>query len=190
VFADFLFANVYLNPGELSMLVYVEAPGASLNTFTFKPSERPPSSYTAALAYRSGVASLTGLGDAKQPLGFIQNLGRAGSGLTFGVVGARGPANGAHSLFRALSRFRSRSRSPWGTRRPRSCRWRPPRASGRPWTCPWSWRPEATGCGSRGTRMGGTPCRWTRSRSCRGRAQRPRPAVSTKEEAPPDRYYI
>jgi hypothetical protein len=90
VFADFLFANVYLNPGELSMLVYVEAPGASLNTFTFKPSERPPSSYTAALAYRSGVASLTGLGDAKQPLGFIQNLGRAGSGLTFGVVGGAG----------------------------------------------------------------------------------------------------
>jgi alpha-glucosidase len=89
-FADFRCANVYLNPGELSMLVYVETPGASLNTVTLKPAEQPPSSYAAALAFRSGVASLTGLGDAKRPLGFIQNLGRAGSALTFGVVGGPG----------------------------------------------------------------------------------------------------
>jgi hypothetical protein len=72
------------------MLVYIEAPGASLNTIALKPAEMPPSSYKAALAYRSGVASLTGLGDPKRPLGFIQNLGRAGSGITFGVSGGQG----------------------------------------------------------------------------------------------------
>jgi hypothetical protein len=89
-FRDFRFPGVYLNPGELSMLVYVEAPGASLNSFTLRPAERPLSTYPAALAFRSGVAALTGLGDAKRPLGYIQNVGRAGSGLTFGVFGGAG----------------------------------------------------------------------------------------------------
>ena len=92
VFSDFRFPNVYLNPGELSMLLYVEAPGASLNTVELKPAQRPPSTYAAALAFRSGVAGLTGLGDPRRPIGYIENLGRAGSGLTFGVsAGAGGP---------------------------------------------------------------------------------------------------
>lgn len=84
-FADILVPNVYLNPGELSLMVFVDSPGAALNTFSLKPAKSPPSLYPAALAFRRGVASLTGLGDPKQPLGYVQNLGRNGSSLTFGV---------------------------------------------------------------------------------------------------------
>jgi alpha-glucosidase len=90
VFTDLEVPHVYLNPGELSMLVYVEAAGASLNTIALKPAERQPSTYPAALASRGGVAALTGLGDVGRPLGYIQNLGRAGSSLTFGVSGGKG----------------------------------------------------------------------------------------------------
>ena len=92
-FADILIPNVYLNPGELSLMVYVDAEGAALNTFGLRPAKAPPAVYPAALAFRRGVASLTGLGDPKRPLGYVQNLGRAGSSITFGVNSASaGPA--------------------------------------------------------------------------------------------------
>ena len=91
-FRDFQFPNVYLNPGELSLLVFVESPGAVLNTLTLKPSEKPSSAYPAALAFRRGVVGIAGVGDAARPLGYVQNLGRIGSSLTFGVdTGVTGP---------------------------------------------------------------------------------------------------
>jgi len=89
-FRDFRFPAVYLNPGELALLVYVEAPGAVLNTFSLEPAARVPSTYAAALAFRRGVADLTGRGEAGRPLGYVRNLGRAGSSLTFGVSGGAG----------------------------------------------------------------------------------------------------
>ena len=91
-FQDFQFPNVYLNPGELSLLVFVESPGAALNTFSLKPAEKPSSTYPAALAFRRGVVGIAGVGDAARPLGYVQNLGRIGSSLTFGVdTTAAGP---------------------------------------------------------------------------------------------------
>ncbi len=92
-FADFSVSNVYLNPGELSLMVYVDSEGCALNTFELEPAKAPPSDYPAALAARRGVASLAGLGDPRFPMGYVQNLGRVGSSLTFGVsAGAGGPA--------------------------------------------------------------------------------------------------
>jgi alpha-glucosidase len=91
-FRDIEFPSVYLNPGELSMLVYVDKAGVVLNTMTLRPAAKPRSQYPAALAFRKGVAALTGLGDKERPLGYIQNLGRAGSSLTFGVNAGRGGA--------------------------------------------------------------------------------------------------
>jgi alpha-glucosidase len=89
-FKDFLVPTVYLNPGELSLMVYVDSPGVALNTFELNPAKEPLSVYQAARAYRRGVASLTGVGEAGHSLGYIQNLGRSGSSLTFGVNGGTG----------------------------------------------------------------------------------------------------
>ncbi|HEY4989292.1 MAG TPA: carbohydrate-binding protein, partial [Opitutaceae bacterium] len=92
VYGDVRVQTLYLNPGELSLMVFVETPGAVLNTFTLQPAAKPLSIYPAALAFRRGVVGLTGLGDPAHPLGFIRNLGRAGSSLLFGVnVGTSGP---------------------------------------------------------------------------------------------------
>jgi hypothetical protein len=90
VFRDFHFPGVYLNPGEESLLVFVESGGAALNTFTLHPVAKSLSTYPAAFANRHGVAGIAGLGDKARPLGYIQNLGRAGSSLTFGVDGGAG----------------------------------------------------------------------------------------------------
>jgi alpha-glucosidase len=93
-FRDFRFPAIYLNPGELPLLVFVEAPGASLNTITLAPASQSPSTYPAALALRRGVAELTGRGEAGRPFGYVRNLGRAGSSLLFGVDGGvGGPRN-------------------------------------------------------------------------------------------------
>jgi len=92
-FADVRIPNVYLNPGETSLLVYVDSAGASLNTLRLEPAAAPLSTYPAALAFRRGVAGLAGIGEAARPLGYVQNLGRNGSSLTFGVdAGAGGPS--------------------------------------------------------------------------------------------------
>jgi alpha-glucosidase len=98
-FRDFRFPAVYLNPGELALLVFVEAPGAALNAITLKPAARAPSTYPAALAFRRGVAELTGRGDAVRPLGYVRNLGRAGSSVTFGVSGGGGGAQTVRLLY-------------------------------------------------------------------------------------------
>ena len=90
VFRDIPIPTVYLNPGELSLMVYVDSKGASLNTFELRPAKEPLHVYQAALAQRHGVASLTGLGEAAHPLGYVQNLGRSGSSLIFGVSGGQG----------------------------------------------------------------------------------------------------
>ncbi len=93
-FRDFRFPGVYLNPGELALLVYVEAQGAALNTISIEPAAVSPSTYPAALAFRRGVADVTGRGEAGHELGYIRNLGRAGSSVTFGVSGrSGGPRN-------------------------------------------------------------------------------------------------
>ncbi len=89
-FRDFRFPGVYLNPGELALLVYVEAQGAALNTISIEPAAVSPSTYPAALAFRRGVADVTGRGEAGHELGYIRNLGRAGSSVTFGVSGGSG----------------------------------------------------------------------------------------------------
>ncbi len=92
IFKDIKVSTIYLNPGELSLLVYAEAPGLVLNTFALQPARQAPSIYPAALAYRLGVAELTGRGEAGHPNGYVRNIGRRGSSLTFGVqAGAGGP---------------------------------------------------------------------------------------------------
>jgi hypothetical protein len=90
VFKDFVFPTVYFNPGELTLLVFVDAGGVALNTISMKPSARQPSVYPAALAHRRGVADVGGIGEPAHPLGYVRNLGRVGSSLTFGIVAADG----------------------------------------------------------------------------------------------------
>ncbi|HEY5078871.1 MAG TPA: TIM-barrel domain-containing protein [Opitutaceae bacterium] len=90
VFRDFTYPTIYLNPGEQSLLVYVEAPGFALNTLALKPSATAPSTYAAPLAFRRGVADVSGRGEEGRPLGYVRNLGRAGSSITFGVLGGGG----------------------------------------------------------------------------------------------------
>ena len=89
-FKDLTVPAVYLNPGELSLMVFVDAPGFALNSLDFRPTAQPPSIYPAALAARTGVVELTDLSGGTAGRGLIRNLGRAGSSVTFGVVSARG----------------------------------------------------------------------------------------------------
>jgi alpha-glucosidase len=89
-FRDFRFPGVYMNPGETSLVAFVEASGLSLNSITIEPALHPRSTYAAALAHRRGVAEVAGRGEEGHPLGFMRNLGRAGSGIMFGVLGGAG----------------------------------------------------------------------------------------------------
>jgi len=82
--------SVYLNPGELTLLAYVDVPGFSLDTVEFATAKNPPSLYPAALAARSGVTDVGGRGEDPKGLGYVQNLGREGTGLAFGILGGDG----------------------------------------------------------------------------------------------------
>ncbi|HZZ20600.1 MAG TPA: hypothetical protein VFE25_14590, partial [Opitutaceae bacterium] len=89
-FADFKVPGVYFNPGVLSLLVFVDQPGFALNTLTFTVTYKHPSVFPAALAFRSGVVGIAGVGQPKMPLGYVVNLGRKGSSLLFGVDARKG----------------------------------------------------------------------------------------------------
>jgi alpha-glucosidase (family GH31 glycosyl hydrolase) len=89
-FTELHYPGVYLNPGELSLLVFTDARGASLNTFTLAPAAKHPSVYYAALAFKRGVVGIAGVGQPGKPLGYVQNLGRVGSSVLFGVDGGPG----------------------------------------------------------------------------------------------------
>jgi len=84
-FRDARARNVYLNPGELTLLVSAQGAGAALSSFELAPSTDAPSLYPAALAARRGPV------DAAKD-GAVLNLGIAGSGLTFGLGGGKGGA--------------------------------------------------------------------------------------------------
>jgi alpha-glucosidase len=90
VFRDFAFPTVYFNPGELTLLVYADAGEVALNTISLAPSAAHPSVYPAARGQRRGVAELAGQGETGHPLGYVRNLGRAGSSLTFSLDGGAG----------------------------------------------------------------------------------------------------
>jgi alpha-glucosidase len=83
LFRDVSIHDVYLNPGELTLLVVAETGGASFNSFEFKPSTDGPSIYSAALAERKGPIAAAADGS-------VSNLGIAGSSLLFGVAGGTG----------------------------------------------------------------------------------------------------
>jgi hypothetical protein len=89
-FKDLTFPTIYLNPGELSLLVFADRPDVALNSFTLQRTAHPPTHYSAALALRRGVAEVSGVGEAGHPNGFIRNLGRVGSSVTFGIEGGAG----------------------------------------------------------------------------------------------------
>jgi alpha-glucosidase len=91
-FADFHFPGVYLNPGEVSLLAYVDSGSVSLASFSFAPAAKRVAVYPAPLAFRRGVAGIAGVGQDGRPLGYVQNLGRVGSSLLFGVDGGPGGA--------------------------------------------------------------------------------------------------
>jgi alpha-glucosidase len=90
MFADVTVHGIYLNPGVLSMMVFVDEPGFALNTFSFTSTDKHPSVFPAALAFRSGVVGIAGVGQPTQPLGYVVNLGRKGSSLLFGMDGGKG----------------------------------------------------------------------------------------------------
>ncbi len=90
VFQEITIPAVYLNPGELSLMLYVDAPGFALNTFEFRRTAQPPSVYPAALAARTGVVELADLNGGSTGRGVVRNLGRLGSSVTFGVMSAKG----------------------------------------------------------------------------------------------------
>ena len=81
-FVDVRVENVYLNPGELTLLVAAETDGASFHSFEFTPAYKAPSVYPAALAARKGPIEARG--------GSVTNLGIDGSSLEFGVGGGTG----------------------------------------------------------------------------------------------------
>jgi alpha-glucosidase len=89
-FKDLGFPAVYLNPGELSLMVLADAPGFALKSLEFRPTANAPSVYSAALAARTGVVELADLNSGPARRGVIRNLGRIGSSVTFGVVSTRG----------------------------------------------------------------------------------------------------
>ncbi|HEX4048529.1 MAG TPA: DUF5110 domain-containing protein, partial [Elusimicrobiota bacterium] len=84
-FEDVKVPGVYLNPGQLTLLVAAETDGVSFNTFAFDAAKFAPSLYPAALAARQGPI------EAEKD-GAVTNLGIKGSRLEFGVGGGRGGA--------------------------------------------------------------------------------------------------
>jgi hypothetical protein len=89
-FKDVLVPGVYLNPGEQTLMAYVDKGEFSLASFDLRPARSVPSVYPAVLALRKGVVELAGRGEAGRQRGFIRNLGRVGSGLDFGVMAGEG----------------------------------------------------------------------------------------------------
>jgi alpha-glucosidase len=87
---DVLVPNVYLNPGESSLTLFVDRPGFSLNLMDFRPAQNFPHVYDAALAFRTGTTELRNLGGGFQGNGTLGGLGRIGSSVTFGVLGLSG----------------------------------------------------------------------------------------------------
>jgi alpha-glucosidase len=91
VWRDIAVPNVYLNPGDCSVMLFVDRPGFSLNYLEFRPAANPPGLYDAALALRAGTTELRDLGKGFQGHGTLGGLGRIGSSATFGVLA---PSNG------------------------------------------------------------------------------------------------
>jgi len=87
---DVLVSNVYLNPGESNLMLFVDRPGFLLNILDFRPSEEAPHVYDAALAFRAGTTELRNLGGGFRGHGTLGGLGRVGSSVTFGVLGLPG----------------------------------------------------------------------------------------------------
>jgi alpha-glucosidase len=85
IWKDVTVSGVYLNPGELSLLLFVDQPGFCLNTLGFTRAARAPTVYPATRAARAGVAEIENGGGAGGR-GAIRNFGRLGSSLTFGIV--------------------------------------------------------------------------------------------------------
>ncbi len=90
VFRDLVVPDVYLSPGELSLLLLVDAPGFALNTIEFRRASRIPSVYPAAWAGRTGVVELALPADGSGTDEVLTKLGRVGSSATFGVMSAKG----------------------------------------------------------------------------------------------------
>ena len=88
VWQDVTIPGVYLNPGEISLLLYVEQPGFQLNTVGFSRSAQAPTVYPATRAARVGMAEiLNGGGSSGQ--GAIRNFCKLATSLTWGVVAPR-----------------------------------------------------------------------------------------------------
>jgi hypothetical protein len=91
---DVMVPGVYLNPGELSLMLYVDLPGFRLNTVEFRRAAAAPRLYPAILGARSGFAEVERTGGSAGK-GAVANLGRLGSSLSFGIVA---PAAGEATL--------------------------------------------------------------------------------------------
>jgi hypothetical protein len=103
-FADLRFPNVYLNPGENTLMVYAESPGFVLRTLDFAAPAQAPATYAAALGRRSGYCEVIEPGTGgTHKRGLLDKLGKVGSGLELGVMA---PADGPRKL-----RFRYRNQS-------------------------------------------------------------------------------
>jgi len=97
---DVLVSNVYLNPGESSLMLFVDRPGFSLSLLDFRPAANPPHVYDGALAFRAGTTELRNLGNGFRGRGTLGGLGRIGSSVTFGVLGLPGGQSTVRLYFR------------------------------------------------------------------------------------------
>ena len=97
---DVLASNVYLNPGEFNLMLYVDHAGFSLNALDFRPAANPPRVFDAALAFRSGTTELRNLGGGFHGNGTLGGLGRIGSSVTFGGLGLPGGQSAARLYYR------------------------------------------------------------------------------------------
>jgi alpha-glucosidase len=88
VWQDVVIPAAYLNPGEVSLMLYVDQPGFRLNTLGFIRTAKPPAIYPATRALRAGVAEIEN-GGGSTGQGAIRNFGRHGTSLTWGVVAPR-----------------------------------------------------------------------------------------------------
>jgi hypothetical protein len=85
VWQDVLIPAAYLNPGDVSLMLYVDQPGFLLNTLGFTRTAQPTAIYPATRALRTGVAEIEN-GGGSAGRGAIRNFGRQGTSLTWGVV--------------------------------------------------------------------------------------------------------
>jgi alpha-glucosidase len=92
---DVVVPGVYVNPGEICLLLFVDKSGFAINTISFERAAHPLSLYPAASAARGSFIEIIPRSPEEGGGTVIKNLGQIGSSLSWGIVA---PESGRYIL--------------------------------------------------------------------------------------------